>query len=212
MTLETWLETARANLAPRARELVREQITEHFQNASHRYQVEGKGEVEARELAIKDLGDAKAAARGFEKAYLTQEELESFVNLKKDAAKFNNLIIALSMLPTAVLALNHFMNKGLWLTSFSPISFYFACIFSFRGTIRFLIARIASLRSFLKWEFLIDFMIFGFSLFWVTAYSKSINFSDFGAALGFLGILGILIFIPIDKYKYFVKWRKLTSL
>jgi hypothetical protein len=85
MNLETWIATASENLVPKAAEKVREDISMHVGTAINRYQLERRSELEALELAVKDLGNAKVAARGFEKTYLTVQELAKFSN-EKDSA------------------------------------------------------------------------------------------------------------------------------
>ncbi len=84
--ITNWLEIAQANLAPRAKEIVQEQILEHWNSALEKYVLEGKSVLEAEALALADLGDARAAAKKFEKAYLTTRELEKLTAVKDSAA------------------------------------------------------------------------------------------------------------------------------
>jgi hypothetical protein len=86
MNLETWLATATKNLAPKAVVKVREDISMHVETAVNRYQLERHSELEALELAVKDLGDAKVAARGFEKAYLTTADMIGLADDQKMVA------------------------------------------------------------------------------------------------------------------------------
>jgi hypothetical protein len=86
MNLETWLATATKNLAPKAVVKVREDISMHVETAVNRYQLERHSELEALELAVKDLGDAKIAARGFEKAYLTVSDMQGLAADQKIVA------------------------------------------------------------------------------------------------------------------------------
>ena len=75
--LQTWLETATHNLAPRAVTQISNEITAHVQSAASQHQLEGMGEDEALELAVRELGSAKAAARGYRRAHLTVGEFKA---------------------------------------------------------------------------------------------------------------------------------------
>jgi hypothetical protein len=214
MTLEPWLEIARANLAPRARELVREQIMEHFQNAIHRYQIEGKSEAEAKEFAIKDLGDAKTAAQGFEKAYLTQKELNEFVNQKTNAEKTSSFLIVLGMLPTLGFFLKYWLQEGSATSKFAPhpASFYIAVVMIFMFGVRSLIARNTPLRKFLVWDSVITIFLTCFSIFWFLLFSGTFNFGMNTGTWMFFCVLFMSLILPYQGYKQFLKFRKLLSL
>jgi hypothetical protein len=83
--LETWITTATRNLALEATIKVRNEITAHVENSAHQHQLEGMGELEAKALAIQELGDAIVSAKGFERAYLTTSELKRLTRNKKQA-------------------------------------------------------------------------------------------------------------------------------
>jgi hypothetical protein len=75
--LQTWLETATRNLAPRAVTQISNEITAHLQSAAAQHRLEGMGEDAALELAVRELGSAKAAARGYRRAHLTIGEFKA---------------------------------------------------------------------------------------------------------------------------------------
>lgn len=75
--LETWLETATRNLAPRAVTQISNEITAHVHSAVAQHQLEGMSAELALELAVKELGSAKAAARGYRRAHLTVGEFRA---------------------------------------------------------------------------------------------------------------------------------------
>ena len=74
--LESWLETATRNLAPRAVTQISNEITAHVQSAVAQHQLEGMGEEVALELAVRELGSAKVAARGYGRVHLTVSEFQ----------------------------------------------------------------------------------------------------------------------------------------
>ncbi len=74
--LEWWLDAATAKLAAPARERIRGEITAHFTDAVERHLRDGCTETEAREAAVRELGDAKSAARRFRRSHLTVGEAE----------------------------------------------------------------------------------------------------------------------------------------
>ena len=75
-TLQNWLQTATDNLAPRAVTQISNEITAHVRSAAAQHQLEGMAENAALELAVKELGSAKAAARGYRQAHLTATEFQ----------------------------------------------------------------------------------------------------------------------------------------
>jgi hypothetical protein len=83
------LDTATKNLAPRAAAKVCEDITAHFESSVEHHQLEGMGLEEARVLAVRELGDAASSAKGFERVYLTRNELAAARLSKMRAKKFS---------------------------------------------------------------------------------------------------------------------------
>jgi hypothetical protein len=142
MNLETWLATATKNLAPKAVVKVREDISMHVETAVNRYQLERHSELEALELAVKDLGDAKVAARGFEKAYLTVAELDNFQKLKLHA--LNYVWFGICQLGFAIwfLRLNLKSSKLSWSGMIFSLTL---CIYTF---LDFFMAKKLSLKSY----------------------------------------------------------------
>jgi hypothetical protein len=116
VNLENWIKTATENLVPKAAVKVCEDISMHVETAVNRYQLEHHSELEALELAVNDLGDAKIAARGFEKTYLTLQEHEAFVTEKKglqincglDLYGLFYLLLVYIIILSQILFLNHF--------------------------------------------------------------------------------------------------------
>ncbi len=76
-SLQTWLEMATRNLAPRAVTQVSNEINAHVQSAVAQHQLEGMAEDAALELAVRELGSAAAAARGYRRAHLTVGEFKA---------------------------------------------------------------------------------------------------------------------------------------
>jgi uncharacterized membrane protein len=204
MTLETWLETARLNLAPRARELVLEQITDHFETAKHRYQLEGQAEQQAEKYALRDLGDAKKAARGFEKAYLTDEEVNSW---KKYKESMSSILVVMALLAKliffafAIISLKSQMHSSIFLLLYlaPQIPYVF---------IRFLWSKNLDLKTFISFSGYSDPIFFFLQCVCVFAYTK--DSSDLYVQV-FLGIFYVIfgIYTLFSNFKMIAKVKYL---
>ncbi len=171
MNLETWLATATENLAPKAVVKVREDISMHVETAVNRYQLERHSELEALELAVKDLGDANISTRGFEKAYLTISELEGFSNDHKEAA--NSIRSVTFGLILAVLL----TVWDLKTPDAEHLAFFFLTMasFSFFSSV---LARKYSLKLYIKPKILLNvfyFLISGIILIWYCSVIGGVN-------------------------------------
>jgi hypothetical protein len=177
MNLETWIATASENLVPKAAEKVREDISMHVETAVNRYQLEQYSELEALKLAVKDLGDAKVAARGFEKAYLTNIELDLLASDQKTVANK----IWLSMLWFGIFIYLIISNLSIPIRYWNTIDWHY-CVFTFIIAIQFflngLIARKYTLRTYLLPRIvltLIYFLCYILMSFWHYSTFEKIN-------------------------------------
>ena len=91
--LDTWLETATHNLAPRAVTQIGNEITAYVQSAAAQHQLEGMNEGAALELAVRELGSAQAAARGYRRAHLTIGEFKALDRHDLPIAQWMSLAI-----------------------------------------------------------------------------------------------------------------------
>jgi hypothetical protein len=230
MNLETWLATATENLAPKAVTKVREDISMHVENAVNRYQLERHSELKALELAVKDLGDAKIAARGFENTHLTKKELEKFVTERQSAS--NQIWIGIMW---SVFFIWSFWNNFSLYQDFNSLkvqmiqvswsSTFFYFIISINYIFNYLIARKNSLKTYISSRiilFAISILTFIPISIWINLDVKSINqrIQKFNPSaikhddIGFFVVL-ICCFIVWGLYllrnDYF-KWRKLRFL
>lgn len=233
MNLETWIETATENLAPKAVEKVREDILMHIDNAVQRYQLERHSELEAFELAVRDLGDAKIAARGFEKAYLTVKELETFITEKKGTS--NQLWFGFIWFTFFIFSLYNNLKlyndlKSLQVQSiqisWSTTAFY--CILAFNNILSGSIARNFSLHSYIIARIILQiFNLFTLILvsIWMTFDVKSIHqkMREFDPSRiksdepWFFLIFNVVLivagsFLLFLLRKDYLKWRKLRFL
>jgi hypothetical protein len=107
VNLAAWLETATQNLAPAAKARVREQILEHYAAALEQHQPKPN----AHALALADLGNAEDAAKKFEQAYLTAQELEVLAGDKRQMSN-GSLLVQLFILVVSCLSLYFALQSG----------------------------------------------------------------------------------------------------
>ncbi len=77
-TLKQWIVAATKNLIPTAIASITKEITDHYQTSLEKYEARGISSIEAESLALQDLGLPKVAARGFEREYLTKDQVRRF--------------------------------------------------------------------------------------------------------------------------------------
>jgi hypothetical protein len=94
VNLETWLDIATKNLAPRAAAKVHEDITAHVESSVEHHQLEGMNSEEARALAVRELGNAISSAKKFESVYLTRTELTRVTRDREWARSFGWIAVA----------------------------------------------------------------------------------------------------------------------
>jgi hypothetical protein len=200
--LTTWLETAHAKLAPRAKEIVHEQILEHFTAASERYLLEGKPLLEAQALAIIDLGDASVAAKKWELVHLTDKELEVyqilFTKTKKTPLILPLISLSLGLIQFYVLS-NSIATAGIFIS------------LSLWHLTRITIARISTLRRFILLDLIFGMVILILNLFFVYQMYQLPFLRQYSVYIGVLFsllLLGLLLFLP----KQISRLRKLESL
>jgi hypothetical protein len=204
--LETWLETARKNLAPRAKEIVREQITEHFAAALDQYLLEGKSLLEAQALALADLGSASVAAKKFEQAYLTNKQLKSLIAAKESSGRNVLPILAVSVVMFSdwyrVFFVKFHDPSGLYF-----LSPWFSTLLFLLMVVQKIAANNFSLRNFV----LLETVLTGLSVCLMTVLSYVNKDFFLGSHYNFVIVLLILAGI----YTIFTRvpsWRKLSSL
>jgi hypothetical protein len=74
-SLAEWLNTATEKLSLPAKERIKLEITSHFEDALESYMAEGLNEPDAQAKALADLGDARSAARRFQREHLTESDV-----------------------------------------------------------------------------------------------------------------------------------------
>ena len=72
------------------------EITAHVRSAAAQHQLEGMGEGAALELAVQQLGSARAAARGYRRAHLTVGEFKALDRHDQPGALWMSLVIPAS--------------------------------------------------------------------------------------------------------------------
>jgi len=95
--LSEWLEIATENLAPSARERISADITSHYDQAVHGHEQNGLPRPAAEAAALAELGDAKAAARRFRRAHLTESEFRHVTELATYARNWTTLPFELAL-------------------------------------------------------------------------------------------------------------------
>jgi hypothetical protein len=73
-SLAEWLDTATEKLSRPAKERIKLEIKSHFEDAVETHRAEELTEAQAQARSLTDLGDAKAAAKRFQKNHLTELE------------------------------------------------------------------------------------------------------------------------------------------
>jgi hypothetical protein len=205
MNLETWIATATENLAPKAVQKVREDITMHVETAVNRYQLERHGELEALEMAVKDLGDAKIAARGFEKAYLTKNDLENFSydqKQAKDQLWFGVILFGFSILS---LKINLSEQISSWNMSIFMLLYALYCISNGYAALRF------TLKSYIEPRMILNFLL-AFSLIALSVITKMSLKTDKDTNQFMIIIIFQIIWRFSSIYQDYLKWRKMRFL
>ncbi len=231
MNLETWLATATENLVPKAELKVREDISMHVENAVNKYQLERQSELEALELAVKDLGDAKIAARGFEKTHLTKREMDSLVSGQKETA--NKMWLSVFCFVVFILQIIG-LSSARQLYVYSGFTFVTGLQFLFNG----LVARKSQLKFYLNLSLILTtiYMILfiayaiSFYLFGIEINRDSIKLSAYmkrslpdtttigNTGLTKIEIIGILSYVFMilsglsSQYSKYLKLRKMRFL
>ncbi len=204
--LKIWLETARTNLAPRAREIVRDQISEHFAAATERYQLEGKPLLKAEALAVLDLGDAREAAKKFEQAYLTNKELEKY-QIRFAKTKNTSAVLPLIILSLGLMQFYFYSNGVKTALVFASCSFSF----SLWHLARFSAARALTLRRFVLLDIIFGVTLVPLNVFFVYQTYQLPLLKQYSVYIGVafsLMFFGLLLVLP----KQISSWRKLSSL
>jgi hypothetical protein len=81
--LADWLEIATAELAPSAQDRICMDIASHYYEAVDEHERKGLSLSASKGAALAELGDARAAARRFRRAHLTEEESRRLAGLLK---------------------------------------------------------------------------------------------------------------------------------
>lgn len=123
-TLSEWLDIAMRKLTDASKQRIRTEIEAHYAEAVEAHREHGLSEAEARSKALKELGDAKAAARRFRKQHLTEREDERLKTSEKMARSIFWLILsyfffgefAFDQFPLRRNALLHFHYQSLGLS------------------------------------------------------------------------------------------------
>jgi hypothetical protein len=218
MNLETWIATATENLAPKAVVKVREDISMHVENAVNRYQLEGHSELEADRLAVNDLGEAKVAARGFEKTYLTVKEFEDLTVYKTLSS--HQIWLSITSFVVSIV----FTYANLEFLSFSWI---YAIFFLYTGIIKLvdcISGKKLKLKNYVIFKIILSIInvCVGF-LFLIQVYSDEkfsylerirLNLSPLKSQNDwkYLFIVGIYLLIVFALREKYFKWRKLKFL
>src|SRR5579872_5474279 len=90
--LYEWLEIATKKLAPPAKARVKLEIEAHYDEAVAAHQAAGSLEYASLAEALAELGDAKAAARHFQKRHLTEGEFRTIEGMLKSAKNIYYLL------------------------------------------------------------------------------------------------------------------------
>jgi|SRR5579872_2067424 len=90
--LYEWLEIATKKLAPPARARVKLEIEAHYAEAVAAHRAAGSLEYASQAEALAELGDAKEAARNFQKRHLTAREFKAVEGMLKSARMFSDLL------------------------------------------------------------------------------------------------------------------------
>jgi hypothetical protein len=218
MNLENWLATATENLAPKAVTKVREDISMHVETAVNRYQLERHSELEALDLAVDDLGDAKIAARGFEKAYLTNKELDGFSSARNHGS--HQLWISLICFGIFIFSVQ--LTLG-----FPKISWIFPIFILCIGLLRlvdYLLIKILELKKYSIFKiFLSFFECVASFMFLFQTYAEEKNSQIERLKVGisirnsqfdwkYLILIAINLLILFSLWKSYEKWRKMRFL
>jgi hypothetical protein len=73
-SLDLWLGLATKGISRQGKERIRDEISAHYEDALHEGLQQGLTKIEAHIAAMESLGDARKAARGFRRNYLTEKE------------------------------------------------------------------------------------------------------------------------------------------
>jgi cation transport ATPase len=197
------LEVATKNLAPRAAVKVREDITEHVELSMEHHVAQGMDELEARVLAVKELGEAKHSKQQFEKAYLTQEELGKAEKEKEHAVKSG--WFALVFLAILILYATTYRAEMNLLTIWASPLFLVSNIF-WHGT-RWWAAKTLNLTRYFFSQLLIQPIVFAG---YIISFANSGMFptSSLWGYSGLVLLVFVLILFLFAMKDYFAKWQK----
>ncbi len=92
INLSEWLEIATKKLAKTARERVTREIESHYREAVAAHLSRGESEDAAQAAALRELGEAKAAAKRLRRTNITQREERRLLRLEKMSGSKGRLI------------------------------------------------------------------------------------------------------------------------
>ncbi len=185
---------------------MRDQIFDHFAAATERHQLEGKPLLEAEALALADLGEAREAAKKFERAYLTSKELERYqiqlAKTKNTSAVLSSIILGLGLIQF------YFYSQGV-----TTALVFASCSFSFGlwQLARIAVARASTLQRFILFDIVFGLTLLPLSIFFVyQTYQLPFlkQYSVYSGIAFSLMLIGLLLTLP----KQISSWRKLNSL
>lgn len=204
-TLSEWLEIATRKLTDASKERIRVEIEAHYAEAVEAHREGGLSEADAQSKALRELGDARAAARRFRKQHLTERENEWLKFSDKWGRSIFWLILsyftfvgfAVDQLPMRRNALIHYRHQALGL----GLEFL---VMVAVPTIRIALARLGSskpnrhlllLNPFI-WFYLGPFLD---RLFWKGFSRLEINLNVLGLAYLIVYLLCIRLWIKLGK-------------
>ncbi len=91
-SLVEWLEIATAKLSSPAQGRVRTEIEAHFAESVESHQAAGCSEIEARLVAVAELGEPGASAKRFRRRHLTENEAKRAEKIPKNLGKLTWLV------------------------------------------------------------------------------------------------------------------------
>ncbi len=192
-----WVEAVVTNLAPKAKQLVREQLYEHFAAAVENYQTQGKSFYEAEDLAYTDLGDIQEVTEKFERAYLTNMQ---YLQLEKKLHSQRNsfwIIMVWFSLYVIFNFLNHKSLVDLDIELFCIVTCLVGIVIAKKSTLRNYII-------FLTAKYFLVMMYYMYYLGWVVFNFQSIlqAFAKIPAAL-------VILILPVGMFFFFLtKFRE----
>jgi hypothetical protein len=137
-SLAEWLEIATAKLSSPAQERIRVEIEAHFAESVESHQMAGCAEIEARQAAVAELGDPRAAGKRFGRQHLTKKEAKRVHEILTTSGATALLLVRLAFCALLFVSIPKAIGRGHFALDFVSVGFLVCAVM---GSIGFMVAR-----------------------------------------------------------------------